>query len=152
MLCALPGCTASNRSPQIAGALGVLWPALLADKGFVHEFYGPVTANGGERPWGWFLGSSGTIVGANIVWILVIFGWVTAMMLPFFLILKFLGLLRVSAEEEMQGVDVSKHGGSAYLLDEDAASMGKMSPSSVEQQLAMLQDRVLMLEGAKATV
>lgn len=100
-----------------------------------------------------FLGSSGKIVGANIVWILVIFGWTTAMMLPFFWGLRLTGMLRVSPEEEMQGVDVSKHGGSAYLLDEaDTASMRKMSPSSVEQQLALLQDRVLVLEGAKASV
>ncbi len=100
-----------------------------------------------------FLGSSGKLLGANIVWILVIFGWTTAMMLPFFLILRACKLLRVSEEEEMQGVDVSKHGGSAYLIDDVPASMGKTSPTgSIEQQLAMLQDRVLVLEGAKATV
>ena len=91
-------------------------------------------------------------MGANIVWILVIFGWTTAMMLPFFFALRLMGMLRVSPEEEMQGVDVSKHGGSAYLLDDEDASMRKMSPSSFEQQLALLQDRVLVLEGAKATV
>lgn len=86
------------------------------------------------------------------MWILVIFGWTTAMMLPFFLVLRLLGMLRVSPEEEMQGVDVSKHGGSAYLLDDEPVTMRKMSPTSLEQQLALLQDRVLVLEGAKATV
>lgn len=100
------------------------------------------------------MGSSGKLLGANIVWILVIFGWTTAMMLPFFLILRACKILRVSEEEEMQGVDVSKHGGSAYLIDDaPTAGMGKTSPvGSIEQQLALLQDRILVLEGAKATV
>ena len=48
----------------------------------------------------------------QVVGILVIFGWVCAMMIPFFSIFKFFGMLRISTEEEQAGLDVSKHGGS----------------------------------------
>ena len=40
------------------------------------------------------------MLGANVVWCLVIFGWTFAMMAPFFYLLKLCGLLRISPEEE----------------------------------------------------
>jgi ammonia channel protein AmtB len=39
-------------------------------------------------------------------------------MIPFFYILKMLNSLRISAEEEAMGLDVSKHGGSAYQSED----------------------------------
>lgn len=53
------------------------------------------------RHYGWWMGDDATILGANTVWILVIFGWTMGMMLPFFYGLKLCGWLRVSAEEEL---------------------------------------------------
>ncbi|QDU88633.1 Ammonia channel precursor [Pirellulimonas nuda] len=41
-------------------------------------------------------------------------GWAFVTMLALFLILKAVGLLRVSAEEEQKGLDVSEHGMAAY--------------------------------------
>ena len=41
-------------------------------------------------------------------------GWVLGMMVPFWFILKVLGILRVPAEEETLGLDESYHGGHAY--------------------------------------
>ena len=40
------------------------------------------------------------MLGANVVWCLVIFGWTFAMMAPFFYVLKLCGFLRISADEE----------------------------------------------------
>ena len=53
------------------------------------------------RHYGWWMGDDATILAANTVWILVIFGWTMGMMLPFFYGLKLCGWLRVSAEEEL---------------------------------------------------
>lgn len=39
------------------------------------------------------------------------------MMIPFFLMLKYFGLLRVSEEEERLGLDISHHNGAAYPQD-----------------------------------
>lgn len=40
------------------------------------------------------------MLAANLVWILVIFGWTFGLMVPFFYILKLCGLLRLSPKEE----------------------------------------------------
>ena len=59
-------------------------------------------------------------------------GWVLAMMIPFWFILKLLGFLRVPAEEETLGLDESYHGGHAYPgHDHDSsASWPPINPSS----------------------
>lgn len=46
------------------------------------------------------MGDYPNALGANVVWVLVIFGWTFAMMVPFFYVLKLCGLLRISVEEE----------------------------------------------------
>ena len=49
-------------------------------------------------------------------------GWVLGNMLPFFYLLKVLGMLRVKPEDETIGLDESYHGGSAYPgLSEDSS-------------------------------
>lgn len=46
------------------------------------------------------MGDYPNVLAANVVWILVIFGWTFAMMVPFFYVLKLCGLLRITHEEE----------------------------------------------------
>ena len=49
----------------------------MANENFVHELYGPTNPDGiNPKAYGWFLGGGPTIVWANLVWVLVIFGWV----------------------------------------------------------------------------
>ena len=60
----------------------------------------------------------GKVLGAQLLAILLILGWVTAIMGPFFIVLNKLGLFRVSQIEEEVGLDISKHGGSAYSHQE----------------------------------
>merc|ERR1712232_146286 len=50
----------------------------------------------------------------QLVGILAIFGWVTATMVPIFLVLKYTGLLRVSEDVEEAGLDMSEHGSATY--------------------------------------
>ncbi len=45
-------------------------------------------------------------------------------MVPFFMLLKKVGLFRVSPEVEAQGLDVSHHGGSAYPHESAKAAGG----------------------------
>jgi Amt family ammonium transporter len=51
---------------------------------------------------------------AAICFLFAVIGWVCVMSALMFLPLKVLGLLRVAADVEEVGMDVSKHGGSAY--------------------------------------
>ena len=59
-------------------------------------------------------GGNGRMLAAALVFILVVTGWTLAHMVPFFAAMRLAGLLRVGEEEELMGLDVSHHGGSAY--------------------------------------
>ena len=68
---------------------------------------------------GLFYGSGKCLVTA-IVCLLAEIAWVCSLSFLMFFPLRLLGLLRVSAEVEAMGMDVSKHGGSAYETGADA--------------------------------
>ncbi|CAD6263091.1 unnamed protein product [Miscanthus lutarioriparius] len=96
------------------GAWGVLFTGLFARQKYVEEIYGA------GRPYGLFMGGGGKLLAAQIIQILVIAGWVSCTMGPLFYALKKLDLLRISADDEMSGMDLTRHGGFAYVYhDED---------------------------------
>ncbi|KAL9269841.1 Ammonium transporter 1 member 2-like protein [Drosera capensis] len=100
------------------GAWGLLFTGLFAAKRHVHEVYGTT-----RQPYGAFMGGGGKLLAAQLIEILVIFGWVTVLMAPLFYGLKMLKLLRISPEDEMAGMDLTRHGGFAYVYhDEDDQS------------------------------
>jgi Amt family ammonium transporter len=68
---------------------------------------------------GAFYKGDGRLLGCQVCGIVCITAWVTGMMSLLFFPLKFLGLLRVPQDFEMAGLDASKHGGSAYNMDND---------------------------------
>ncbi|CAO2814016.1 unnamed protein product [Amaranthus hypochondriacus] len=113
------------------GCWGLLFTGLFASKHHVEEIYGL------GRPYGLFMGGGGRLLAAQLIQILVVFGWVTATMAPLFLILKKLKLLRISSEDETAGMDMTRHGGFAYIYhDEDDPSqkpsfmMRRVEPTS----------------------
>lgn len=69
--------------------------------------------------WGLFYGGGFSLFGANFIAIIAIGAWTCALILPLFIGMKAAGILRISAEEENIGNDVSKHGGVAYPIDSD---------------------------------
>uniref|UniRef100_A0A803KNM9 Ammonium transporter n=2 Tax=Chenopodium quinoa TaxID=63459 RepID=A0A803KNM9_CHEQI len=115
------------------GMWGLIFTGLFATKKFVQEVYGSDRTH-----YGLFMGGGGRLLGAQIIQILVIFGWVSALMGPLFFTLKQLGLLRISSKDEMAGMDLTKHGGFAYMYyDEDdpsqkpAFAMTRVEPGSM---------------------
>ncbi|KAJ6792559.1 Uncharacterized protein M6B38_238250 [Iris pallida] len=98
------------------GAWGVVFTALFARERYVNEVY-PGRAG---RPYGLLMGGGGRLLAAHLVQILVVAGWVSCTMGPLFYALHRFGLLRISAEDEMAGMDLTRHGGFAYVYhDED---------------------------------
>lgn len=91
----------------ICGMWGVLFVGLFATPEYVGQAY----LNG---RYGGFYGGGGSLFACQIVGVLVIAGWVMVQTGALFLVLKFFKILRISPEEEQAGLDVSKHGGSAY--------------------------------------
>merc|ERR1712224_1151840 len=59
-------------------------------------------------------GTRGSLFATQLVAVLVEIPWVVIMSVILFSALKMAGILRVKAEEEIAGLDDSKHGGSAY--------------------------------------
>lgn len=90
-----------------AGMWGLMCPALFATEANMANAYG-------------ITGYEGVFYGGfEMLWpqaaaLLFVLGWVTATMLPFFAVLKITGMLRVSVEDEIAGMDASEHGGGAY--------------------------------------
>jgi Amt family ammonium transporter len=94
----------------VVGIWGVIVPGIFATEEFVGQAY----LNG---KFGAFMGGGGHLLGCQIVGVLVIAGWICFHLLALFFVLKLFGVLRISPEEEQAGLDVSKHGGSAYNYD-----------------------------------
>ena len=90
------------------GAVGVLWVGFMAKK----EWAESMGFRGGA-----FYEAGGRQLGAQIVGILVILAWTCGTIGPFFMLMKKLNLLRITAEEETLGLDESKHGGKAYQME-----------------------------------
>lgn len=86
------------------GIWGVISVGLFASPRRLKEIYGHA-----DHP-GWFYslthgGSDATLLGANLVGLLFIMGWVMATMFPFFLVLNYLGWFRTDSLEEIIGLD-----------------------------------------------
>nr|GLL44182.1 ammonium transporter 1 member 1-like [Ipomoea trifida] len=102
------------------GAWGIIFTGLFAKKKYVNEVYPGVSG----RPYGLLMGGGWKLLGAQIIQILVISGWVSATMGPLFYILHKLKLLRISPDDEMAGMDLTRHGGFAYYHEEDDIKPG----------------------------
>ncbi|PIA32185.1 hypothetical protein AQUCO_04500053v1 [Aquilegia coerulea] len=96
------------------GAWGLIFTGLFAKKEFVLQVY-----NSGQldvpRPFGVLMGGGWGLIAAQVVAVLVIVGWVSITMGPLFYALHKLKILRISIDEELAGLDVSSHGGYAYV-------------------------------------
>ncbi|XP_051121198.1 ammonium transporter 1 member 2-like [Andrographis paniculata] len=113
------------------GSWGVLFTGLFAKKAYVNEVY----PGRPGRPYGLLMGGGGRLLAAQIVQVLVIVGWVSVTMAPLFLGLQAMKLLRISSEDEMAGMDATRHGGMAYLYndeDEESIGMRQMKMNRVE--------------------
>jgi ammonium transporter, Amt family len=60
-----------------------------------------------------------TLLGLQVLEILFIAGWTTSMMLPFFLLLNYVGWFRVDSLEETVGLDTSYHRASECAIDDE---------------------------------
>jgi Amt family ammonium transporter len=119
-----PCATVSPLSAVIIGALAgiiVVFSVLFFDRIRVDDPVGAISVHGVNGAWGTFAagifnmgGTSAKIIGVQLLGIVVCFIWTfgTAYLM-FKLIDKAIGL-RVSPEEEAEGLDFGEHGGTAY--------------------------------------
>jgi len=118
----------------IHGATG-MWGAIAVGF-FARSELLTISGYGKERGWeGVFYGGGGRILAANLVMIIAVIGWTLGLIVPLFLGLHFAGQLRIPREMELEGNDISKHGGAAY--PEDALVVEQMSAQKTLDNLAM---------------
>lgn len=103
---------------MVGGAWGVVATGLLSRADLM------VAAGlGNPEHVGWFYewgrGSGDfTLMGAQLVGLLFILGWVSAVMGCYFGFLSWMGWLRIDPLEEEIGMDLSRHKGSAYTIED----------------------------------
>lgn len=120
-----------------AGMWGCLATGIFAEPVRTRIAYGnDINHFGWFYSWGNNSGDANLLL-AEICGILFIIGWTCITMVPFFLVLNFLGFFRTSPLEEMAGMDVSRHKGSAYDYsepDKDAIDALEISRSQHKEQ------------------
>uniref|UniRef100_A0A7S4EW55 Ammonium transporter AmtB-like domain-containing protein n=3 Tax=Chrysotila carterae TaxID=13221 RepID=A0A7S4EW55_CHRCT len=94
------------------GFWGVFATGLFGDPHYTRGYYAWTDYASSDYT-GLFFGG-GKVLGCAVVTLVSIISWVSFWAAIMFLALKFAGVLRVPAEIEDAGMDVSKHGGSAY--------------------------------------
>ncbi|KOO32950.1 ammonium transporter [Chrysochromulina tobinii] len=99
-----------------SGLLGTIMVGVFAVKEY-HTAIGVVKPDAGI----FMPGTTGEILAAQVVSAIIVIIWVVCCSLILFGTLKALGIFRVPAEYEVAGLDVSKHGGSAYSSEANVA-------------------------------
>ena len=103
---------------MINGLWGLIAVGLFATPRHMERVYGTSENVGWFYEWGRGSGNF-NLLGCQLIGALFIVAWVSAIMLPFFIVLNYLGWFRADALEEIVGLDVSYHGGS-YQAGADA--------------------------------
>ncbi len=132
-----PCATVSPTSAVIIGAVAgiiVVISVMFFEKIRIDDPVGAISVHGVNGVWGTLAagifnmgGTSAKLIGVQMIGIMACFMWVfPAAYLMFKLIDKTIGL-RVSREEEIEGLDFTEHGGNAYP-DFEVSSHGGVSP------------------------
>ncbi|BBH04655.1 hypothetical protein Prudu_015854 [Prunus dulcis] len=98
--------------------MGLIFTGLFAKEEFVIQVYNSGTV-GTVRPYGLLMGGGWGLLGAQVTEVLVIAAWVSLTMGPLFYALHSLQILRISVDDEVAGLDVSSHGGHAYVHSDE---------------------------------
>ncbi|GMH33359.1 hypothetical protein BSKO_01193 [Bryopsis sp. KO-2023] len=105
----------------VCGAWGGIFVGFLAKQEYVLQVYG-----GDEsRSFGLLYGGGIQLFTCQMIGVVVVATWVIALMGAFFMILYSVKILRITADEELKGLDLSKHGGSAYYDITDRQGAGQ---------------------------
>ncbi|KAL3790613.1 hypothetical protein ACHAWO_005284 [Cyclotella atomus] len=112
------------------GMWGCIAVGLFAEPGRTANAY---SAHGN---YGLVYGTGANLLGAQVVGLLWIIGWVTVIMTPYFLLLNSMGLFRVDSIEEEVGLDISHHKGAAYdISGPDESTVAKFELSRSQRKL-----------------
>lgn len=101
------------------GAWGLVSTGLFSAPDLMEKAYGQSDHVGWFYEWGRGSGNF-TLLGIQLIGCLFIIGWTGALMYPFFFVLNMFGSLRVDPAEETAGMDISRHNGPGYNLEDSS--------------------------------
>ncbi|KAJ4769934.1 Ammonium transporter [Rhynchospora pubera] len=96
------------------GAWGLIFTGLFAKEELVIQVYDSGKI-GVTRPFGLLMGGGWGLIGAQLAELVAIVMWVSITIAPLFYFLHRMKLLRIPVDEELAGLDISCHGGYAYI-------------------------------------
>jgi ammonia channel protein AmtB len=106
-------------------------------------------AYGSSKHVGWFYSwgrgsADATLLAANVMEVLFIIGWVSVTMIPFFLLLNYLGWFRSDPLDELVGLDVRYHEAAIFKRDKKIVlvSGGSLLGEPMDSQELSLSDSV----------
>ena len=101
---------------MVGGAWGVIATGLFTNEARLEAAFGMTEHIGWFYNWGRGSGD-GTLLGIQLLAVLFIFGWTFVIMGIYFYCLNLMGWLRIDPLEEEVGMDISRHKGSAYDIN-----------------------------------
>ncbi|KAJ3680747.1 hypothetical protein LUZ60_015236 [Juncus effusus] len=118
------------------GLWGLIFTGLFAKEEFLVQAYASGEI-GVSRPFGLLMGGGWALIGAQLVEVVIILVWVSVTMAPLFYMLQKMGLLRISMDEELAGLDISNHGGYAYAghPDDDHRTVNNYGYMTIQEAL-----------------
>lgn len=134
-----------NEAFIIGGIAGVIvvMAIILLEKLQIDDPVGAFPVHGCCGLWGGIatgIFADGAVMTTQIIGTLVVCAWAFGAMFAFFALLKIFGQLRVSKEEELEGLDISEHGMYAYpahTVHEGASSHAMTSVSSAKTPVSV---------------
>jgi Amt family ammonium transporter len=129
---------------MVGGAWGLICTGLFSNETRLEAAYGITEYIGWFMEWGRGSGSF-NLIGAQLISVLFIFGWTFVVMGVYFYVLNYFGWFRIDEIEELVGMDVSRHKGSAY-------DMGVPQKEHVDQLNLSRSSRKLKIEQEEEVV
>jgi Amt family ammonium transporter len=104
---------------MFGGAWGLISTGLFSAPDLMEKAYGQSDHVGWFYEWGRGSGNF-TLLGIQLIGCLFIIGWTSALMYPYFYVLNLFGSFRVDPAEEAAGMDISRHNGPGYNLEDSS--------------------------------
>lgn len=108
------------------GAWGLIATGLFAKEDYVKEFYGRPPHE--DTPHGLFYGGGAKLIGSQIVATIVTIVWVCSLTGIFFLVMNFFKCLRVTPQQEEEGLDQTSHNCRSYTEFQPSKEVIKVKP------------------------
>ncbi|KAG1673174.1 hypothetical protein FOA52_015285 [Chlamydomonas sp. UWO 241] len=116
----------------LSGIWGMIFVGLLAKQEYILEAYSENGRTASSATMGLLYGGHGQLLLCQVIAIVVNISWVVFWMIPFFMLLNKLGLLRVPVDAEAVGIDAMQMGQTSKESDLISSAKSVVGMSAIE--------------------